>query len=447
MSQLRHNQIMRYLLLVLSLLGAVTWAQRSDVAASQAADNGQTGQATVVPIATVTDVCPSAHVDIIINDVVDLYGYQFELLYDDSLVDATAQFVHGFFDANASGVTLPGWDAACAAGTCRFTRSEIAPDGPVSGSGTVATVTLTADAPATAGSFTVQLQNVRLTDRDSFAIPATAGSLPLTVCGDETGTCPVDPAAGTVGNRLTTILAAGMGNSIRSRTVAKLTVPDPARVVDLYGQMAAKAYPGIRYVRFIYGDRQYIEVQPATDLAASGAINWWGSDLDETKLVTTKPSVKGRWFFLKGAKREHLTRAFVLYPTHATAESYANAWSTYTYPGNFVANTPAFSPVSSNYLAIPETQATTDIVVQLAVSDVERHGRTIDVTVRAGPVTQSLTLPLPTSSRSDLLDLIEVTLPGVPAGVDTVEIVLESPAINGDSAALLGAAAHYRCEP
>ena len=131
----------------------------------------------------------------------------------------------------------------------------------------------------------------------------------------------------------------------------------------------------------------------------------------------------------KGAKREHLTRAFVLYPTHATAESYANAWSTYTYPGNFVANTPAFSPVSSNYLAIPETKATTDIVVQLAVSDVERHGRTIDVTVRAGPVTQSLTLPLPTSCPSDLLDLIEVTLPGVPAGVDTVEIVLESPTI------------------
>ncbi len=40
-----------------------------------------------------------------------------------------------------------------------------------------------------------------------------------------------------------------------------------------------------------------------------------------------------------------------------------------------------------------------------------------------------------------------MTLPDVPAGADVVEIALESPAVNGDSAALLGAAAHYRCEP
>ncbi len=56
------------------------------------------------------------------------------------------------------------------------------------------------------------------------------------------------------------------------------------------------------------------------------------------------------------------------------------------------------------------------------------------------------TLTGPTNKKSELLNLFEVTLEDVPAGVDEVEIELVSVLDKGDSAALLGAAASYVCE-
>ncbi len=67
--------------------------------------------------------------------------------------------------------------------------------------------------------------------------------------------------------------------------------------------------------------------------------------------------------------------------------------------------------------------------------------------VTASSVSQSVTLSSPTTKKSELLNLFEVTLAGVPAGTDEVEIELVSVLDEGDSAALLGAAASYVCEP
>ncbi len=209
--------------------------------------------------------------------------------------------------------------------------------------------------------------------------------------------------------------------------------------------MAAKEYSGVKFVRFIYGDKSYEQIQPETDLGETAAISWWGADLDESKLLA-KPFVKGRWFLQKGMKKMKLPRAFVLYPTHTTADEYANAWSTFGAPDNFVAGTPGFDQTSSNVLMIPETQGPTDITVQVAVTDVNRDARTIDVIVRAGGVEETVTLTGPTTRKSELLNIFEVTLEGVPAGVDEVEIEMVSVLDEGDSAGLLGAAAHYVCE-
>ena len=63
--------------------------------------------------------------------------------------------------------------------------------------------------------------------------------------------CPVYPPAGTVGTELTDLIGTGMGSPSHQRLVAKIMVYGADDLTDLYGQMAAKEYNGIRFVRFI----------------------------------------------------------------------------------------------------------------------------------------------------------------------------------------------------
>ena len=126
--------------------------------------------------------------------------------------------------------------------------------------------------------------------------------------------------------------------------------------------------------------------------------------------------MKGRWSLQKGMKKMRIPRAIVFYATDDTgANEFANAWSTFGYPDNFVAGTPGFDQTNTNVLIIPETQATTDITAQVAVTDVNRDARTINVIVTAGGVSEIVTLTGPTNKKSELLDVFEVTLEGVPA--------------------------------
>ncbi len=258
-----------------------------------------------------------------------------------------------------------------------------------------------------------------------------------------TNACPVDP---NVGNELTDLIGTGMGSPTRQRMMAKITVPNAGDVVELYAQMAAKEYTAVRYVRFIFGDKTYVQVQPETDLGAKAAISWWGEDLTSEFQSQAKPFVKGRWFLNKGMRKMKAPRAYVLYPTYQTADEYANAWSTFGAPTNFVAGTPGFDQTNTNTLAIPELQVATDVTVELAVTDVNRDPRTVDVMVSAGGVSETVTLTGPTNRKSELLNIFTVTLENVPAGTDEVEITLESVLGSGDSAALLGAAANYQCD-
>ncbi len=281
---------------------------------------------------------------------------------------------------------------------------------------------------------------------DGFTSEAGATECTIRLSGN---TCPVyTPRAGqgSVGSQLTTLTGLGMGSPTRQRLMGKIIVPNTGDLTDLYGQLAAKEHTAVKFVRFIYPEKNagYIQVDPETDLGEKAAISWWGADLDESELLN-KPTIKGRFFLNKGMRKMKTPRAFVLYMTHQTEALYANNWSTFTSPDNFVAGSPGFPQTNTNVLPIPETQATTDIVVQLAVTDVNRDPRTIDVTVSAGGVSQTVTLTGPTNKKSELLNLVEVTLEDVPAGVDEVEILLESALSTGDSAALLGAAAHYEC--
>lgn len=123
-----------------------------------------------------TDETTKVKIDL--NNVADVYGYQFEVNYDATKVSATGAFNNSFFDT--TGDYAP-WNATCSAGTCKFSVSKLAPQIPVTGSGTVAEITFTG---LSAGEFDVTVSNDILSDRDANAIGhAVGGPLHLTVCG------------------------------------------------------------------------------------------------------------------------------------------------------------------------------------------------------------------------------------------------------------------------
>lgn len=134
--------------------------------------------------------CTGETTDVFIDlaAVADLYGYQFEVSYDDSLVDAAGVFVYSFFDTNGSGTVPPvfpdpAWNADCTTtpGTCKFARVELYPDPAVSGSGTLAQITLTGVVP---GTFEMEISNSLLSTINGAVIGHTLGDdLPITVCG------------------------------------------------------------------------------------------------------------------------------------------------------------------------------------------------------------------------------------------------------------------------
>lgn len=117
-----------------------------------------------------------------LDQVVGLYGYQIEVTYDDSLASASGAFVNSFFDTAYPAAIAGGWSANCAAGVCRFGVAHVSPQTAVSGSGTLAQITLTGVAP---GAVNMTFGTTTLTDIDGAALThSLAGPLPpVTVCG------------------------------------------------------------------------------------------------------------------------------------------------------------------------------------------------------------------------------------------------------------------------
>jgi hypothetical protein len=139
--------------------------------------------ASFVPAAATFCTGENSTLNIKLNNVVNLYGYQFKVNYDQTKVSATGAFDNSWFVTNGDGIPA-GWDGTCAAGVCKFAVTKVdVPAGsvpPLTGSGTVAQVTFTGLA---AGSTNVTFSDMVLTDRDGMAMPVNLGTATLTVCG------------------------------------------------------------------------------------------------------------------------------------------------------------------------------------------------------------------------------------------------------------------------
>jgi hypothetical protein len=139
-------------------------------------------------------------VGINLNNVVNLYGYQFKVSYNDGMADAQAWFGDASTNGNAvsrpvylpaqqflktaSDATIP-WNAVCASGMCKFSVSKTAGAGvsPVSGSGLLAYVVLTGH---TAGTFNLTFSDDMLATIDGVAIDHSTGTAAITVYGTAT---------------------------------------------------------------------------------------------------------------------------------------------------------------------------------------------------------------------------------------------------------------------
>ena len=102
-------------------------------------------------------------------------------------------------------------------------------------------------------------------------------------------------------------------------------------------------------------------------------------------------------------------------------------------------------------ITIPETQAAgATVVVKIAIVDNNKDGRPVILTVSA-PGATPVVIDDAVPNAKDTLNLYEVELEGVDAGVTEVTIQLESPVVSeaypagGDSAAMIGAAVSYEC--
>jgi hypothetical protein len=255
------------------------------------------------------------------------------------------------------------------------------------------------------------------------------------------GFCPAQNPA--VGTELTKLIGRGMGGPTRAIRNARVTIPNWRKLTDVYAQLARVEVGDLRFVRFSQPGVPVVQMDTPTSLGyQSWAVSWFGADL------APKRWARGT-FFLHGSGARS-PRAFVVWPTYEMAETYANVLTTFDdSTTNMVAE--SWFPVQTQTISLPPTQADgADVAVRVALVGVNRDNREVILTAEAGGVSVRRVIEKPT--HHEALNLMTITLAGVPAGTDAVTLTLESPTVSsahpfgGDSAAMIGASANSACE-
>ena len=258
---------------------------------------------------------------------------------------------------------------------------------------------------------------------------------------------PCPPAA--AGHTWTDILGIGMGKPTAHKNQAKVVIPNSANLVSLYAQLAAKDQGHVKYVRFIYPNNTFIQMNvPTSPPPLNAAVFWYGAQMNPTA------NVRGRWFLNPTGTKAHVPRALIVYPTYNDpAHRYVNVfkvWQTSETQVYWdVAN--GWTPARHLTIDIAAPLMATTFNVEVALVDNDKDARPIDVTVKAGnvSVTQSPINP----NKGDQLNIMSFTLPNVPARTSqiTIDIVSRGPnvgglgALGGDSGAITGTTANYMC--
>lgn len=247
------------------------------------------------------------------------------------------------------------------------------------------------------------------------------------------GLCPA-PA-----NERTTILGIGMGDTKKVKKVVKLPIPNAANLAALYGQLVGKDQgPATKFVRFYYPNGTYEQVDAVTSPAPQQAGEfWYGAALDPAA------SIRGKWFLRPGKAKS--PRAMVLYATYETPATYFNTYVLFDDGAtNQVAAGPTWAHTQTFTIPIDPPTGQADITVQVALVDNDKDARAITVSAAAGAASDSDVSTGPTNGAT--LSLITLNLNDVAGETSEVVITLQTDE-QGDSAAVVGAAVNYACEP
>lgn len=257
---------------------------------------------------------------------------------------------------------------------------------------------------------------------------------------------------GVGGFELTQLVGTGIYKPGSKTNQSSLTLANPADLVELYAQFAGKRYGTPTKVIFqtLNGNQLVDKVVfnkkfPTSPAYRAAAVYWYGAQLDPAGKVTLRVNETFK-------KNEATPRAFIVYPTYSTDEESFNYFEVLQESiENHVYYGPGFIPQQNHIVAIPPPQAAVTIIATIALVDNDPDNRPVYLTVLAGGVSQFFSPTNP--NQGNMLNIINVELPFVPAGTDEVVFNLVSPSPNGevpaggDSAAMVGLTINYSCVP
>lgn len=302
-----------------------------------------------------------------------------------------------------------------------------------------ATLTSIVCTSADGSTFTVDLPNneveVQLTSGDTVnCVFNITEVIPLGICPE-----------GAADNQRTVILGKGMGNDNTHKDMIKIAIPNWQSVDELYGQLAGEQNGAAKYVRFMYPNNTYEQVNVVTSPGyRQWTTFWYGADLDPAA------HIRGRWFLQTTGTKNHIPRAFILFPTYHTAEPYVNVFDPLAFDEsneNHVYYDVAAGWIAAQQyrMAIPAPLQAVTIIVQVALVENDRDNRPLRLTVSADGATPQTVSPNG-PSHGDLLNIVTFSL-NIPAGTEEIVLDLVSPTPNGDSGAMIGVTTHYACVP
>jgi len=247
-------------------------------------------------------------------------------------------------------------------------------------------------------------------------------------------TAPSPPAVWSDINAPHRVVVTGIGMGDRDHAINPQTVSlaDPQDVSWLLAQMAGRhsfSSPSTpERVTFTTDAPQTLTlIEPSSSLVGYT----FEANLEPTGQVTATVSGIGDSY--------RTPRALVLYGRRATEELWTSVGRTtnsfiYAGRGDYT---------HTEVLTFPPLAEATDLFVTAVVVDNNDDARPMVLEATAGDVTESVTELGPT--EGDVLNIVGLTLPQVPAGMDQISVTLRSPSSNGDSLVLVGLNVSYRC--
>lgn len=247
--------------------------------------------------------------------------------------------------------------------------------------------------------------------------------------------------AGAADFQRTVILAKGMGNDNKHRNMVKIVIPNWQTVDELYGQLVGEENGAARYVRFMYPNNTFEQVNIVTSPGYRQWTNfWYGADLDPAA------HIRGKWFLMASGKKNHIPRGLILYPTYRTTEEYVNVFDPLAFD-NSIENHVYQGWISAQQyrMEIPAPLEDVTIVVQVSLAGNDKDTRPVNLTVSAAGAT-SQTISPKAASHGDQVSVYTFSL-NIQAGTSEIVLDLVSPSPNGDSVSFTGVTAHYACVP